>query len=286
MAGVHRLGMLLRLLLLAGGMLLASGLLLTGGRLLAADGPFDPGDALKQNASGVAPPVVVSADHALIESWTPSDLLHLHGLTPGVGVVLLALAVIPLFAGWRFLRLALALLCGSFLAMTAWQYGMPVLHAWWPTEAVQTLEPALVLAAALAFTLGLLLGWFLYQFEVALATALLGAMVLSLPGIYLAWPMLTWSLALVGLALGFLAGWVVAPYWAALQTCILGGALVVQGLAILVQDRLPPEHLRLVCYAFGIAAGVVGLMVQITGIRNRREHTTGARMAGGRPLHA
>jgi hypothetical protein len=237
-------------------------------RLAAADGPFDQ----------VLPGGRVDPD-----AWRPNDLLHPHGLAPVMGLVLLGVALIPLTVGWRFLRLTLSLLLGCYLALWTWQFGMPLLHQLWPHAELHALQPALVVATALALVIGLLLGWFVFQLEMALSGAALGALVLALPGMVLGSQLLSWSLALVGAVIGFLAGWIVAPYWAAIQTSILGGALVVQGVAVLAQDSLGGSQLALVAYGLGIVAGVLGAMVQISGIHKRKERFAGPRaMAGGR----
>jgi hypothetical protein len=256
-------------------------LVLGGLRLGAAEQPPDierlkGGPAAEQTAGGV--------DQPLIAPLRPRhDLTRLRGVSPLVGALLLVIAAVPLFAGWRLLRFALALLVGCFLALWTWQYGMPWLQHVFSGDGT-ALQPLLAVAACVAFVAGFALGWIMYQLQLAVAGALLGVMVLSLPGLYLDLTWLTMLLMAVGAVLGFVLGWVAAPYWAAVQTSILGGFLVVQGTAVLVQQWNDDERMRLIAYGSGIAAAVVGLVAQALWIA--RHHGPKAPSGGGRPAMA
>jgi hypothetical protein len=222
-----------------------------------------PGSAAAMD-SGTGDPAVVARDHDEARSH---DLARLRGLSPVVGIVLIAIAAIPLLAGWRFLRLALGLLVGGFAALWTWQYGMAVVGGL--SADPDTVRLLHLFATMAMFVAGFVLGWVLYQVQLALAGALLGAMVLSLPGIYLDWPLLTLGLMLVGAAVGFIVGWVAAPYWAALQTAILGAFLVLQGTAILCQQG-SDETMRTVAYAAAVSTGVFGFICQCWWIARHR----------------
>jgi hypothetical protein len=239
-------------------------LVLFGTRLAAADVPTV--DQLKGGAGAPSSQVAGATDQPLIDDLgRRHDLTQLRGLSPVVGAALLLAAVIPLFAGWRLLRLALGLLVGVFAALWVWQYGMPWVSSIAGSDSGSQ-HLALIVFAAVAFVAGFALGWVLYRLQLGLAGALLGIMVLSLPGLYLDWPLLTLGLMAVGAVLGFVAGWIAAPYWAALQTAILGGFLVVQGTAILAQHWQDEGQMRLVAYSAGLLAAVIGFAVQAIGI--------------------
>jgi len=255
--------------------------LLCGGRLLAADA-LAPIDTVKSNAVNQVdqaaqdvglPPV---ADHPLIATMPPAhNLLHLQGATPLVGVLLLAVAILPLFFGWRLLRITLAVLSGYVLAIVTWNYGMPYLHSMVPHETTTALEPMLIVATVVAALLGAALGWVLYQLELATVGALLGAFVFAIPASYIEVPFLVWLLIATGFVLGFIAGWVIAPYWAAAQTAILGGVLVAQGILIITQSPVEGSPTHLVAMGIGLSAAVIGFIIQLLWI-GRRALTTGA----------
>ncbi|MBA3710795.1 MAG: hypothetical protein H0W83_18475 [Planctomycetes bacterium] len=244
--------------------LLMIALLVAGSRAHAADSADI--DRLKGGGSSVA--AAASSDHALItDASNRHDLSRLRGLSPLVGLALLVIALIPLFCGWRFLRVALGLLAGSFAALWTWQYGMPVFNGL-STDA-DTVRLLHIAGSLAAFVAGFVVGWILYQIQLALAGALLGIMVFSLPGLYLDWPWLTLALMALGAAVGFIVGWVAAPYWAALQTAILGGFMVLQGVAILTQQS-SDDLMRLLAYSVAIAAAVVGFICQCVWIARHR----------------
>jgi hypothetical protein len=239
-------------------------LLVVGSRLSAADAP-----SVEQLKGGAEPThqAVGGIDQPLIDSMPHHDLRRLRGVSPLVGAVVLLMAAIPLFAGWLLLRLALGLLTGSFAVMAVWQYG-PQLA---PSLAGDgTAQVGLIVLAAAGFCVGFAIGWVLYRLQLGLAGALLGLMVLSLPGVYLDWTWLTLALMAIGAVLGFILGWIAAPYWAALQTAILGGFLVVQGVAILAQPWQDEDRMRMLAYGVGIAAAALGFVVQAVGIARHR----------------
>src|SRR3954462_12797548 len=101
-----------------GGMALARSLLvlllvLLGTRIAAADTPSV--EQLKGGQGNQSSQVAGATDQPLIDDLgRRHDLTQLRGLSPVVGAALLLAAVIPLFAGWRLLRLALGLLVGVF----------------------------------------------------------------------------------------------------------------------------------------------------------------------------
>jgi hypothetical protein len=224
-------------------------------------------DAMKSGESHSAQ-VDGGIDQGLITEHAPRhDLTRLRGLSPLVGVVLLIVALIPLFEGWHFLRLALGCLLGVFAGLWMWQYGLPLARSLGggEGEAARMIHVAGTVFAAL---FGFVLGWMLYKIQLAASGALLGMLAFSLPGMYLDWPLLILVLMAVGLVVGFILGWLVAPYWAALQTAILGGFLVVQGMAILTQQS-SDETMRTIAYASGAAAALVGFIVQCALISKR-----------------
>ncbi|MBA2479235.1 MAG: hypothetical protein H0V44_01130 [Planctomycetes bacterium] len=209
------------------------------------------------------------AEHQ-VDSPAPAhrDLTRLRGLSPAAGIALLAVALIPLFAGWRFLRPVLGVLLGLFVALCAWKYGIPLFGAL--SAEPDTVRILRFAGTALGFVLGFALGWVLYQVQLAIAGALLGAMVFSLPGMSVDWPLLTIGLMAMGAAIGFILGWVAAPFWAALQTSILGSFLVVQGTAIICQSA-SDETMRTLAYAVGVSLGVFGFLYQCIWIARQRK---------------
>jgi hypothetical protein len=228
-------------------------------------------DQLKRGAPLSVTADPLAADHALLANLQPAhDFLHLHGATPAIGALLLLLSVIPLFFGWRFLRVALTLLLGYFLALMTWEYGMPYLHQLVPGYAPGTLVPILIAVTVLSAIIGCLAGWFLYQLEMALVGALLGMMVLAIPAMYFNAPVIQWALLAVGVVVGGIAGWTIAPYWAALQTAILGGILVMQGISILTQQSAESGGAQTVTIAIGISAAFIGFVVQVLWIGHRK----------------
>lgn len=251
-------------------------LLLIAGVAVGAAEPADI-DALKGGGPSAASQAAeLSAETALVDDHrVRHDLTRLRGLSPLVGALVLLIAVIPLFFGWRLLRIALGLMLGCYAALTVWMHGMPWLRALLEGAGDATLHLALAVAGGVAFVLGLLLGWFLYRLQLAVAGALLTAMVLALPGMYLDNAMIVGIGALLGLALGFLLGWAGAPYWAALQTSILGAFLVVQGVAILTQQWTDETQMRWLAYGSAIAAGVLGFAVQAAAIAHARRRAVG-----------
>jgi hypothetical protein len=245
--------------------LLALLLILTGSALIAADPPT------VEQLKGGEPPTQISeaTDQALIDHAPHHDLARLRGVSPLVGAVVLLIAAVPLFAGWLLLRLALGLLAGSFAAMAIWQYGPQVIPSL-SGGGDGVAQLGLIVLAVAGFLVGFAVGWVLYRLQLGLAGALLGLMVLSLPGVYLDWAWLTLALMAVGAVLGFIAGWIAAPYWAALQMAILGGFLVVQGTAILAQPWHNEDSMRVFAYGAGLAAAAIGFIVQAVGIVRHR----------------
>ncbi len=234
--------------------------------LMAAE---DVGERVKQGAvaeqgGGGDVPLIADAQRR-------HDLTRLRGVSPLVGALLLIVAVVPLFFGYRFLRLAIGFLSGAYAAMLMWQYGMGPLHGIAPSADGETLRVALVVCSLIALLIGFALGWFLYKLQLGLAGALLGLMVMSLPGLYLDWPWLTLALMIIGAVIGFIAGWIAAPFWAALQTAVLGGFLVVQGTAIITQQGADDHHVRLIAFSAGILAAIIGFAFQVAGIRRQKQ---------------
>jgi len=271
-------------------LLLIMTVLLCAGRLLAADA-LSPIDTVKsdavnqvdQAAQAVGLPPL--SDHPLIASMPPShNLLHLQGATPLVGVLLLAVAILPLFFGWRLLRVTLAVLTGYVLAIVTWNYGMPYLHSLMPHATSTALVPMLVVMTVVAALLGAALGWVIYQLELATVGALLGAFVFAIPATYIEVPLLVWLVIAIGFVLGFIAGWVAAPYWAALQTAILGGILVAQGIMIIAQAPVEGSPTQVVAAGIGLSAAVIGFIIQLLWIGRRNLTSAPASRRHSRPI--
>src|SRR4051812_2609855 len=145
-------------------------LIVVGCTLSGADAP-----SIDQLKGGGEPhhQVAGATDQPLIDSMPHHDLSRLRGMSPLVGAALLLLSVVPLFAGWRLLRLALGTLVGCFAAMAVWQYA-PQLAPQLTSGGGGTHQLGMIVLAVAGFVVGFALGWVLYRLQLGLAGALLG----------------------------------------------------------------------------------------------------------------
>ncbi len=207
-------------------------------------------------------------DH-LLQALPPQDRNLLLTASPLVGVVLLVVSLVPLFLGWVFLRATLALIGGCFLALWTWGHGLHWITAMAPSAQASTQMMLLYLGTALAFVVGAVVGYFIYQLELGITGAALGALLFGEIGAWVGSSVVAWACAAVGFVLGFIAGVVIAPYWAALQTSLLGGVLVAEGIVILAQPRGAEPTVQFMACGLGLGAAILGFVVQASGILRR-----------------
>jgi hypothetical protein len=183
-----------------------------------------------------------------------ADLLAgLHGLSPLVGVLAMALAFLPLFYGWRLIRWSTAVMVALIAGLAVLQVCLPRTEPLWAW-----------LAALCVAALAGLLGFIAFQALVAVQAAGTAFLLVATGMAQLApgWPLATFTVAALAAGAGGLLGWLIAPYIAIVQTVLYGAGLLLAGMVILCQPRGDGE-LLLLAAAVILLALPAGLFVQV-----------------------
>lgn len=199
-----------------------------------------------------ADPVPVTADELPIP------------LSPGTALLLLAFAPLPLFLGWRILRIVLGIAGGIAWAVLSWTYA-PHLFG--------SMADGLRLGAAIGgFAIGFSLGLWCCQLHAALAGAYIGAVAAGGAAALALTAEASTVVAGLGASLGLILGWVAAPYWYAIMTAVIGGIMVYSATLALFAGRSEAPTTAL---AAAGAATLCGIVVQIGTIIRRRTMGSG-----------
>ena len=183
-------------------------------------------------------------------------------LPAGAGWILILVACVPLFWGWKIIRVTMAVFFALAAALVAYELAAPRAGLGWGAA-----------AAGLGMVVGACVGWHIRKLFAALEVAAVLGFLFALPGLYFEHELTTFGLGLAGFVLGLVLGWRVAFYLDAIDSSLAGGFLAGIGAMTVAQDLGRDASLLIGIGVLAVSA-LLGVAVQFRSVKKSKGRET------------
>ena len=232
--------------------------------VLLSGGSFQPANqfTVQGDDAGLLPGKVAEILNVKLDQKSLIDAVQ--SLPPVLAVFVMVLCLLPLFWGWRIMRVVYSFVCAIMLG----SFATALLIEFIPSMADNTV--ARIAVGVLGAIVGGGIGWYYSKISGAVVGAIVLGGLFAIPGVLIQHQWLAIGLGGIGVIIGLLIGWSAGYYLEALDTALAASAVIGICTFVLVSAYKTDLAAPVGVGAFLVAA-IAGVMVQFkTVVRDER----------------